>query len=176
MKEPVEVIELTEKELEEEKTKYTRKIYFPIYEPKGKMPSLDELYDTSKRDELLKEINQDQDLSDEMRRFLESAAERHTAFHFANIAEFYSHLPQKYKKHFENSALVIIDHDQAIRNGFITYDKEVQESRIDYLENIITKEKMIQNRNEIQEKRLKRMEDELDYLKENQTTDELGVW
>lgn len=156
---------LSEEEITEEKSKYTRKIYTPIYEPTGKKPLLSELYDTSKRDELVKDINDDDDLSDEMRDFLISAAERHVSFDFSKIAEFYSHLPIKYKGHFENSALVIIDYDNAVRNGFIAFDKEVQESRIDYLENIITNEKMAENKAEVQSKLLKRSEEELEYLK-----------
>jgi len=156
---------LTDEEIEQEKSKYTRKIYTPIYEPTGEKPLLSELYDTSKRDELIKDIEDDEDLSDEMRDFLISAAERHVAFDFSKIAEFYSHLPIKYKGHFENSGLVIIDYDKAVRNGFIAFDKEVQESRIDYLENIITKEKMAENKADIALKRIKRAEEELEYLK-----------
>ena len=156
---------LTDEEIEQEKSKYTRKIYTPIYEPTGEKPLLSELYDTSKRDELIKDIEDDEDLSDEMRYFLISAAERHVAFDFSKIAEFYSHLPIKYKGHFENSGLVIIDYDKAVRNGFIAFDKEVQESRIDYLENIITKEKMAENKADIALKRIKRAEEELEYLK-----------
>ncbi len=157
---------LTEEEIEEEKTKYTRKMYTPIYEPKGTRPSIDELYDTEKRNELLLEIEKDKELDPELREFLKSAAERHTSFNFSKIAEFYSHLPIKFKRHFENSALVIIDYDQAVRNGFVSFDKEVQESRIDYLENVITKEKMAENKEEIRLKRLKRATEELEYLKE----------
>jgi hypothetical protein len=156
---------LTEEEVAEEKSKYTRKIYTPIYEPTGKKPLLDDLYDTTKRDELVDEIEADDELSSAMKEFLLSAAERHVSFDFAKIAEFYSHLPIKYKSHFENSALVIIDYDKAVRNGFIAFDKEVQESREDYLENIISVEKLASNKEEMAKKRLKRAEEELEYLK-----------
>lgn len=160
-----EITPLTDVEIEEEKSKYTRKIYTPIYEPSPIIPLISDLYDTTKRDELLTEIDNDSELSGAMKEFLKSAAERHTAFNFAKIADFYSHLPVKYKVHFENSALVIIDYDSAIRNGFIAFDKEVQESRIDYLENIITKEKLAENKDEIKSKKIKRYEDELDFNK-----------
>lgn len=156
---------LTEEEIKEEKTKYTRKIVSPIYEPKNEMPQIKDLYDTTKRNELLLEIENDKDLDAELRDFLKSAAERHTSFNFSKIADFYAHLPVKYKKHFENSALVIVDYDNAIRNGFMAYDKEVQLSRIDYLENVITEEKLALNKSEVQEKRLKLHEEERDYLK-----------
>jgi len=165
-KEPVKAPNpLTDEEIVEEKSKYTRKMYTPIYEPTGKKPLLTDLCDTTKRDELVQEINDDDDLSDSMKDFLLSAAERHVSFDFAKIAEYYSHLPIKYKSHFENSALVIIDYDKAVRNGFISFDKEVQESRIDYLENIIPVEKLASNKEEMAEKRLKRAEEELEYLK-----------
>jgi len=156
---------LSEEEIKEEKTKYTRVMYTPIYEPTGERPRIKDLYCTEKRDELLQEIENEPDLDDEMRLFLQSAAERHTSFDFGKIAEFYSHLPIKFKHFFENSALVIIDYDMAIRNGFIAYDKEVQESRIDYLENIITNEKLAENKNDVNIKKLKRTEEELEYLK-----------
>jgi len=156
---------LTEDEIKEEKSKYTRKIYTPLYTPSENKPLLSELYDTSKRDELVSEIESDDNLDDDMKNFLISAAERHVSFDFAKIADFYSHLPIKYKHHFENSALVIIDFDKAVRNGFISYQKEVDESRIDYLENIITNEKLAQNKDEVAKKKLKRAEEELEFLK-----------
>lgn len=156
---------LTDEEIVEEKSKYTRKMYTPIYEPSKTRPQVSDLYDTTKRDELIKEIEADNELPADMRDFLLSAAERHTSFDFAKIADYYSHLPINYKHHFEHSALVIIDYDMAIRNGFIAYDKEVQESRIDYLENIISVEKLAENKEEIKSKKLKRSEDELEFLK-----------
>ena len=162
---------LNDDEIVEEKTKYTRKLYTPIYEPKGDKPLLSDLYDTTKRDELTSDIENDNELDIDMKNFLKSAAERHTAFDFAKIAEFYSHLPIKYKSHFENSALVIIDYDKAVRNGFIAYDKEVQISRIDYLENVMTNEQMAVNKEEISLK-IKRVKEELEHLKS--IKDDLG--
>ena len=158
--------ELTEEELiKEEKSKYTTKVYTPIYEPKGDSFPIKDLYDTTKRDELINEINEDKDLPDDLREFLLSAAERHTSFNFSRIAENYCHLPIKFKHHFENSALVIIDYDNAVRNGFVAFDKIAQESREDYLENVITKEKLLENRDEMAEKRIKKAQEELDYIK-----------
>jgi len=160
-----EIPKLTDEEIEAEKSKYTRKIELPIYEPVNVCPQIKDLCDTTKRDELIKEINDSTELDYELKQFLLTAAERHTVFNFAKIADFYSHIPVKFKKFFENSALVIIDYDSAIRNGFISFDKEVQESREDYLENVITKEKMEQNKAEVAEKRIKKHEEELELLK-----------
>lgn len=165
MTEKEKLPELTAEEVEEEKSKYTRKMYTPIYEPTGAKPDLKDLFCTEKRDELINEINSDDNLDEEMKQFLRSAAERHTAFDYGKIAEFYSHLPIQYKSHFENSALVIIDYDKAVRNGFIAYDKEVQESRIDYLENILTTENLAEIKDEIAKKRIRIAEEELEHLK-----------
>jgi len=166
---------LTEEEIVEEKSKYTRKMYTPIYEPTGTKPLLSDLYDTTKKDELVKDIEDDDELPSDMKDFLLSAAERHVAFDFAKIAEYYSHLPIKYKSHFENSGLVIIDYDKAVRNGFIAFDKEVQESRIDYLDNIITAEKLASNKEEAAKKRLKIAQEELEYLKNKKSKPEVTI-
>ena len=90
----------------------------PIYEPKGERPKVSELYDNSKTLELIKEIEETK-LPAELKQFLKLAAERHTKFHFRNIAEFYAHTDDEVKELFEQSALVIIDWDKAIENGFI---------------------------------------------------------
>lgn len=117
------------------KPRYTRKITVPIYEPTGAMPKISELYDVRKYNELKEEIDKTK-LPDDLREFLIAAAQRHIAFNFTEIAEFYSHLPVEVKKLFENSGLVIIDYDDAIRNGFFQYDQEVQ----DDLQEIIERE------------------------------------
>jgi hypothetical protein len=165
MKAEKELPILTEEEIQEEKSKYTRKIESPIYEPSNIMPMLDTLYDCTKRDELVQEINSE-DIYPELKEFLIHAAERHVVFDFSRIADFYAHMPVKYKHLFENSALVIIDYDKAIRNGFISFEKEVEESRIDYLENVLTNEMMSKNKEDVQGKRQKRAEEELRILKE----------
>lgn len=69
---------------------YSRKIDAPIYEIKGERPKVVELYDSSKTDALKAEIEA-ADLPADVRAFLLAAAERHTVFNFAKIAEFYAH-------------------------------------------------------------------------------------
>ena len=148
----------------EEKTKYTRKMTFPIYEPKGRMPHISELVNVVKRNELIKDIEADKDLPEDLKNFLLVSAERHVSFNFSKIAEYYAHLNVKFKKHFENSALVIIDYDKAIRNGFIAFEKAVDESREEWLENEISLEKMkdIKERHSL---KIDKLEEELDYIK-----------
>lgn len=100
------------------KTEYTRKIEVPIYEIKGEKPPLSELYDTTKRDELVAKINES-NVDEEIKTFLRFAAERHVVFNFAQIAEFYAHQQAEVQELMEQSALVIIDFEKAIEAGFI---------------------------------------------------------
>ena len=97
---------------------YTKKIKAPIYEIKGEKPKVSELFDNTKTIELVKEIDA-AGLPKEVAAFLRLAAERHTVFNFRNIAEFYAHSDEKVQNLFERSALVIIDFDKAIENGFV---------------------------------------------------------
>ena len=98
--------------------KYTRKIEIPIYEPKAEMPDIRELFDTTKTDELIMRINKF-DLPYDVRDFLIKAAERHTVFNYAKIAEYYAHADRDIQRLFEESALVIIDFDNAIGGGYV---------------------------------------------------------
>ena len=75
-----------------------------------------------------------ENLPDEISRFLISAAERHTVFKFSKVADFYAHAPKNIKELMENSALVIIDYDKAIENGFTTFNTGVQDDLQEYLE------------------------------------------
>jgi hypothetical protein len=97
---------------------YTDKIKVPIYEPKGVKPALSELVDTSKTDKLLAAIAAAK-LPADLEAFLVAAASRHTAFNFRKIADYYAHSEPEVQELFEQSALVIVDYDKAIENGFI---------------------------------------------------------
>ena len=104
---------------------YSGKIVAPIYEPTGDCPPIHDCYDTTKRDELLGAIDKRTDLPDEIATFLRSAAERHTQFRFDHIAEFYCHADAELQQLMEDSALVIIDFDKAIENGFVMLGKTI---------------------------------------------------
>jgi ParB-like chromosome segregation protein Spo0J len=97
---------------------YSRKIEAPIYEITGKCPSVPEMMDRAKTETLQTEIDR-ADLPDDVRAFLRFAAERHTVFNFRNIAEFYAHADADTQDLMERSALVIIDFDRAIEEGFV---------------------------------------------------------
>jgi hypothetical protein len=97
---------------------YTAKIVAPIYEPKGECPKVSELFDHSKTTTLIKGIKAAK-LPAETEAFLLLAAERHTSFHFRNIAEFYCHATPEVQDLMERSGLIIIDFDKAIEYGFV---------------------------------------------------------
>ncbi len=103
---------------------YSRKVIAPTYEPSGKCPSFREMYDTTKRDTLITEIEK-ADIPDEVREFLREAARRHTVFNYEKIADYYAQAPAKIQDLMERSALVIIDFDKAIEGGYITMTKDL---------------------------------------------------
>lgn len=106
---------------------YTKKIAIPIYEPKGEKPNLKDLYDLTKAESLIAEINKS-NLPEDEKKFLRFAAFRHIVFNYQNIAEYYSHAEAEVQELFENSALVIIDFNKAIENGFVVLSKELAEA------------------------------------------------
>lgn len=106
---------------------YTRKVEAPTYEIKGENPSVESLMDASKTKELESAIAS-AELSTDVRLFLMAAAQRHTVFNFERIAEFYAHADPKLQRLMEDSALVIIDFDKAIENGFVVLTDEIREA------------------------------------------------
>jgi ParB-like chromosome segregation protein Spo0J len=103
---------------------YSKKIVAPIYEPKGECPTIDDLYDRAKTSGLIQEIESAK-VPPKIAEFLKLAAERHTAFNFRQIAEFYCHSAPEVQSLMERSGLVIIDFDKAIENGFVHLTKEL---------------------------------------------------
>ena len=111
---------------------YTGKIDSPIYEIKGERPDESDLYDASRSGELRAKIDA-LDLDDKVKSFLLAAADRHTAFRYDRIAEYYAHAPPEVQELMEDSALVIIDYDKAIELGFVRLTKELGDAyRDDY--------------------------------------------
>lgn len=105
---------------------YSKKIKAPVYEITGEKPSLSELFSLDKYNSLLKEI-ESSNLSRDEKNFLFFSASRHIVFNYKNIAEFYAHANKEMQTLMENSALVIIDFDKAIENGFVKLSKEMNE-------------------------------------------------
>lgn len=117
--------------MSEKEIKYNLSITSPIYTPKGKNFKLKDLYNISKVKELIKEIDENKDLSLEEKVFLKIAAYRHTVFNYEKIAEYYANSDSHLQELMENSALVIIDFDKAIEKGFVKLSGKIKEK---YLE------------------------------------------
>jgi len=107
-------------------TTFPRDVKSPVYTATGECPPVDDLYDRTRTDELISEINARDDLPDDIARFLRSAAERHTEFRFDRIAEFYCHADAETQDLFERSALVIIDFNRAVELGFVELREELK--------------------------------------------------
>jgi len=105
---------------------YTRKIEAPTYEPSNDKPSIEALCNRKKVDKLTADIK-GSTLTEDEKRFLLFAAERHTVFDFRLIADYYAHANAEMQELMERSALVIIDFDKAIENGYVSLTKNIME-------------------------------------------------
>jgi len=103
---------------------YTKKIIAPNYEPSNEKPGIETLIDTKKRDELISEIERSS-LKGPVKNFLKESANRHVVFDYQKIADYYSHSGKETQELMEKSALVIIDFNQAIENGFVKLSEEI---------------------------------------------------
>ena len=98
--------------------KYSAKIEAPVYEPKGPQPHILTLCDDGKTKALIREI-EESELPEDEKAFLRKAAQRHSVFHYERIANYYAHATPEMQRLMERSALVIIDFNAAIENGFV---------------------------------------------------------
>ena len=106
--------------------RYTKEIKIPIYEPKGLQPKINQLFDLNKMKELVLEIKSS-DLPEDEKEFLMLVAQRHIIFNYNLIAEYYCHASPNVQNFMEKSALVIIDMNKAIENGFVSMSNEIAE-------------------------------------------------
>ena len=107
-------------------TKYSRAISIPQYEVKGDRPFIEELYSNEKVIKLLEHIKKS-GVSEKEKKFLTIAAYRHYVFNYSRIAEYYASASKEMQELMEESALVIIDIDDAIKNGYVKYSKRIQQ-------------------------------------------------
>jgi ParB-like nuclease domain len=110
----------------DEDNEYTKKVSAPVYEPTGPKPELEEMFNDEKTRDLLYGI-EGSGLSDEEKRFLTLAAGRHTVFNFEVIANYYAHASKECQELMEDSALVIIDFEKAIENGYVKMSDKLSE-------------------------------------------------
>lgn len=105
---------------------YTTKIEAPTYSPSEKKPKVSELYNEDKSVELLEKIKKSK-VSKLEKEFLLMAASRHLVFDYSKIADYYSHSSKEMQELMEDSALVIIDFEKAIEDGYVKLTKEIAE-------------------------------------------------
>lgn len=104
---------------------YSKETNIPQYEIQGEAPQLSELIDEAKTNELLDEI-ENSDLSFDEKQFLRKAAQRHLVFNYKKVAEYYAAASPEMQNLMEKSALVIIDYNDAIANGYTALSQRVQ--------------------------------------------------
>ncbi len=117
-----------DEEEEEYDDTYTDKTNIPQYDITGEVPDLSELVDTEKTNELLEEI-ENSELDYNEKEFLKMAAQRHLVFNYKKVAEYYAAARPEMQELMEKSALVIIDYNDAIMNGFTALSKEIERLR-----------------------------------------------
>lgn len=113
----------------EDKTEnpYSQKTDSILYQPsQDKKPEISELYDDHKTNKLLIEIEQSH-ISSSDKEFLIKAAHRHTVFNYKNIAEYYCHSNKDVQQLMQKSALIILDFDYAIKEGYIKLSQTLNE-------------------------------------------------
>ena len=109
----------------DENNKYTKKIQIPQYTPKDEKPPIESLADYKKYSKLIADINKS-NVSEEEKKFLRYAATRHIVFTYSRIADYYAHASAEMQRLMEESALVILDVDDAIANGYVKLSKNIE--------------------------------------------------
>ena len=113
---------------ESKENPYTQKINIPQYEITGEKPNITELTDSKKTNELIEEIKKS-NVTEKEKDFLIQGAQRHLIFKYKKIAEYYANASEEMQKLMEKSALVIIDFDNAIANGYVRMKSEIDKMR-----------------------------------------------
>ena len=98
----------------------------PQYVPSNIKPSLVELYNTNFYSRLIHDIDKS-NVTAEEKEFLKKAATRHIVFNYSKVADYYAHASKEMQKLMEQSALVIIDIDDAIANGYVRLSKAIDD-------------------------------------------------
>jgi len=106
---------------------YSRRTDSIQYEPTTDVPPPPAaLVDRSKAEALTARITE-ADLPADVRSFLVAAAQRHLVFDYGQIAEFYAHAAPEIQTLMEESALVIVDFDDAIKYGHVRLSTRLTE-------------------------------------------------
>lgn len=115
------IVEEDDEEIEDET--YSRNIEAPVYTPTMEVPPDPiECIDEEKAVSLLtaaRDAYESGEIDDEEFKLLKVASKRHIVFDYGKIAELYAHAGGRMQRLMEQSALVIVDFDQAIEQGFV---------------------------------------------------------
>jgi hypothetical protein len=118
--------EIEELNPEETENTYTQKVDTPTYEPSGSKPDVKDLYDDANAFNLIEKIKASK-LPQAEKDFLMLTAGRHVRLNFQLIADYYAHSEREVQELMEDSALVIVDIDNAIANGWVNLSKRLDE-------------------------------------------------
>ncbi len=113
-------------DISEEDKKYTTKVDIPQYLPSMDCPRLEDCVNLTKYYELIKNID-NSNVSEDEKKFLRFCATRHIVFTYSKIADYYAHASKEMQELMEQSALVIIDFNDAIANGYVKYSKAIED-------------------------------------------------
>ena len=107
-------------------TKYSRAIRVPQYEPNNEKPELASTFNLEKYNKLVAKIKKSS-VTDEEKAFLQFAASRHIVFNYAKIADYYANSDKEMQSLMEESALIILDMDDAIANGYVKLSERMKQ-------------------------------------------------
>lgn len=107
---------------------YTAKVITPVYEPVNEKPDISSLVDCNKANDLYEKIDSS-DIPDDIKGFLKIACTRFYTFDYSKIADYYANSDKEVQDLMEKLALVIIDYDKAIENGFLDFVKNILDKR-----------------------------------------------
>lgn len=118
---------LEEEEEEPKENPYTDKTDIPQYVPSDDPVGIVDLIKENKYADLMREIEAST-VSEEEKEFLRAAAARHIVFNYKKIADYYASVAsEEMQKLMEDSALVIIDINDAIAKGYARLSAEIEE-------------------------------------------------
>ena len=111
---------------EEKANVYTKTVNIPQYLPKEEKPAITGLVNCEKYSRLIRDIN-NSNVSEEEKKFLRFAASRHLEFNYSLIADYYAHAEPETQRLMEQSALVILDIEDAIANGYMKLSENIKQ-------------------------------------------------
>lgn len=111
---------------DDEENNYTQKVEAPTYEPSEAKPNIKDLFDDERAFELIDKIKS-ANLPQAEKDFLMLSAGRHVVLNFQLIADYYAHSEAQMQGLMEDSALVIVDIDNAIANGWVNLSEKLDE-------------------------------------------------